>query len=99
MRRLFINVIVNSVSKGKAKPKLKLYNKCDEEGNKHENCDDRFVDPKDDDDNKTLSKVGLSLTKLAPRVYHTATVGSSRSSANICACVKEFLLNVIHRLV
>ncbi len=55
-RRLFINVIVNSVSKGKAKPKLKLYNKCDEEGNKHENCDDRFVDPKDDDDNKTLSK-------------------------------------------
>ncbi|MDE6761267.1 MAG: DUF5057 domain-containing protein [Lachnospiraceae bacterium] len=55
-RRLFINVIVNSVSKGKAKPKLKLYNKCDEEGNKHANCDDKFVDPKDDDDNKTLSK-------------------------------------------
>lgn len=55
-RRLFINVIVNSVSKGKAKPKLKLYNKCDEGGNKHENCDDKFVDPKDGDDNKKLSK-------------------------------------------
>lgn len=55
-RRLFINVIVNSVSKGKAKPKLKLYNKCDEAGNKHENCDDKFVDPKNNDDNKKLSK-------------------------------------------
>lgn len=46
-RRLFINVIVNSVSKGVANPKLKLYNKCDEAGNKHTNCDDNFVDPKE----------------------------------------------------
>lgn len=55
-RRLFINVIVNSVSKGKAKPKLKLYNKCDEEGNKHNNCDDNYVDPKDAENNKALAK-------------------------------------------
>ncbi|MDE6626576.1 MAG: DUF5057 domain-containing protein [Lachnospiraceae bacterium] len=55
-RRLFINVIVNSVSKGKVKPKLKLYNKCDEEGSKHTNCDDNYVDPKDEDNNKLLAK-------------------------------------------
>ncbi|MCM1157063.1 MAG: DUF5057 domain-containing protein [Bacteroidales bacterium] len=55
-RRLFINVIVNSVSKGKSKPKLKLYNKCDEKGNNHENCEDLYVDPKDEEGNKLLAK-------------------------------------------
>ena len=55
-RRLFINVIVNSVTKGVTGPKLKLYNKCDEEGNSHENCDDLYVDPKDKEGNEKLSE-------------------------------------------
>lgn len=53
-RKLFINVIVNSVTKGKKKPKLKLYNVCaDHPGG---NCDDEFVDPSDVDGNKLLAK-------------------------------------------
>ncbi len=55
-RRLFINVIVNCATKGTAKPGLKLYNKCDEEGSKHVNCDCKYVDPKDDEDNDELAK-------------------------------------------
>lgn len=51
-RRLFINVIVNCVTKGVSGPKLKLYNICD----KDENCEDYYVDPKKRDENKTLSK-------------------------------------------
>lgn len=50
-RRLFINIIVNSVSRGKTKMNLKLYNKCD----KKENCDDNYVD-KDPKNNAKLSK-------------------------------------------
>lgn len=53
-RRLFINVIVNSVAKGISKPKLKLYNVCNESG--HSNCEDNYVDPLDDEGNKELAK-------------------------------------------
>ena len=51
-RRLFINVIVNCVTKGQAGPNLKLYNKCD----KDENCEDNYVNPLKDKENKELSK-------------------------------------------
>jgi len=52
-RRLFINVIVNSVTKAKSIPKIKLYNVCDKDG--HGNCEDNLVS-KNGEDNKTLSK-------------------------------------------
>ena len=55
-RRLFINVIVNCATKGTSKPSLKLYNKCDEEGSTHVNCDCKYVDPKNDKDNDELAK-------------------------------------------
>lgn len=55
-RRLLINVIVNCVTKGVTGPKLKLYNKCDESGNSHENCDDLYVDPKNKEDNEKLKE-------------------------------------------
>lgn len=52
-RRLFINVIVNSVSKGKISPSLRLYNRCDKADG---NCEHNYVDPTKDADNKKLSK-------------------------------------------
>lgn len=52
-RRLFINVIVNSVTKAKSIPKIKLYNVCDKDG--HGNCEDNLVS-KNGEDNKKLSK-------------------------------------------
>lgn len=52
-RRLFINVLVNSVTKGKSKPQLKLYNICDEDDG---NCDDNYVDPDDTSGNADLRK-------------------------------------------
>lgn len=52
-RRLFINVIVNSVTKGKSKPKLKLYNPCDDDT---DNCDHKYVDPDDTAANNELKK-------------------------------------------
>ena len=55
-RRLFINVIVNSVSNGKAAPKLKLYNQCDVEGCSDTDCDHNYVDPKDKVANEKLAK-------------------------------------------
>lgn len=55
-RRLFINVVVNSVSKGKAAPKLKLYNACDDTSCTNADCDVNYVDPKDTVMNEKLSK-------------------------------------------
>ena len=52
-RRLFINVLVNSVTKGKSKPQLKLYNVCDKDDG---NCDDNYVDPDDSSANAELRK-------------------------------------------
>ncbi len=54
-RRLFINVIVNSVTRGLIEPTIKLYNKCEEGGPDHENCDDNYVDPDDKDANKEVA--------------------------------------------
>lgn len=55
-RRLFINVIVNSVSQGKAAPKLNLYNQCDKSDCNDEDCDHNYVDPKDKVANEKMSK-------------------------------------------
>ncbi|MGN0438786.1 MAG: DUF5057 domain-containing protein, partial [Lachnospiraceae bacterium] len=55
-RKLFINVIVNSVTKGTKKPKLKLYNVCTKTGHETANCEDEYVNPKDTVGNKALSK-------------------------------------------
>ena len=55
-RRLFINVVVNSVSKGKAAPKLKLYNQCDDASCTNADCDVNYVDPKDKVANEKLAK-------------------------------------------
>lgn len=60
-RRLFINVVVNSVTKGVTSPKLKLYNECNDKDSKHDNCDDYYVDPKDDESNDELSKTPNTL--------------------------------------
>lgn len=55
-RKLFINVIVNSVTKGTKKPKIKLYNVCPTESHAGTNCDDEYVNPNDTNANKLLSK-------------------------------------------
>lgn len=55
-RKLFVNVIVNSVTKGTKKPKLKLYNVCPTESHANTNCDDEYVNPNDITGNKQLSK-------------------------------------------
>ncbi|MBO5087893.1 MAG: DUF5057 domain-containing protein [Lachnospiraceae bacterium] len=59
-RKLFINVLVNCVSKAKMGPSLKLYNKCTTAGCDHKGeCE--YVNPKDDKTNKELAK---NLNKL-----------------------------------
>jgi len=63
-RRLFINVIVNAVTKGKASPLLKLYNKCDGGDDckeQSDNCNDYYVDPSNVADNQKLSKKSNTL--------------------------------------
>lgn len=55
-RKLFINVIVNSVTKGTKKPKIKIYNVCENADHSNTNCDDEFVNPSDSAGNKKLSK-------------------------------------------
>lgn len=53
-RKLFINVIVNSVNKGISKPKIKLYNVCPTTGDG--NCEHEYVNPSNVDANKKLAK-------------------------------------------
>ncbi len=54
-RKLFINVLVNCVSKAKMGPSLKLYNKCTKAGCDHKDeCE--YVNPKNDKLNKDLAK-------------------------------------------
>lgn len=62
-RRLFINIIVNSVTKGTSQPALKLYNKCDDSS--HSDCDDNFVDPKSD----------LSSDKSIDTLFYNQAIG------------------------
>lgn len=55
-RKLFINVIVNSVTKGTKRPKIKIYNVCTNTEHASTNCDDEYVNPSDITGNKALSK-------------------------------------------
>lgn len=52
-RRLFINVIVNSATRAKSVPKIKLYNACDKDT---EDCEHLLVSKTDEEANKKLSK-------------------------------------------
>ncbi len=55
-RKLFVNVIVNSVTKGTKRPKIKIYNVCPNAEHAKQNCDDEYVNPSDISGNKALSK-------------------------------------------
>ncbi len=69
-RKLFINTILNAVTKVTSGPQLKLYNVCDEnvEDSGHENCDCNYVDPKND-------KANAELSKQAHTLYYDKTEG------------------------